>query len=83
MGMKQQKIIGIVLTFFALLLILSGCVSRSTFDGSSAKNADSYMLEIKTMNCTDTHTLELRQGDRLKILFETVRGSYKRNIRAF
>ena len=32
------------------------------------------------MNGTDTHTLELKQGDTLKILFETVKGSLEMKI---
>lgn len=61
--MKQQKFFVIVITVCALLLSLAGCASSSAFDGSSAKNADSYQLDVKTMNGTDTHTLELKQGD--------------------
>ena len=79
--MKQQKFFGIILVFY-VLLILAGCASTSTFDGSRVKNADSYQLDIKTMNCTDTHTLELKQGDTLKILFETVKGSLEMTITA-
>ena len=78
--MKQQKFFVIVITVCALLLSLTGCASSSAFDGSSAKNADSYHLDVKTMNGTDTHTLELKQGDTLKILFETVKGSLEMKI---
>ena len=78
--MKQQKFFVIVITVCALLLTLVGCASSSAFDGSSAKNADSYHLDVKTMNGTDTHTLELKQGDMLKILFETVKGSLEMKI---
>ena len=78
--MKQQKFFVIVITVCALLLSLAGCTSSSAFDGSSAKNADSYHLDVKTMNGTDTHTLELKQGDTLKILFETVNGSLEMKI---
>ena len=78
--MKQQKFFVIVITVCALLLSLAGCASSSAFDGSSAKNADSYHLDVKTMNGTDTHTLELKQGDTLKILFETVKGSLEMKI---
>ena len=78
--MKQQKFFVIVITVCALLLSLAGCASSCAFDGSSAKNADSYHLDVKTMNGTDTHTLELKQGDTLKILFETVNGSLEMKI---
>ena len=78
--MKQQKFFVIVMTVCALLLSLAGCASSSAFDGSSAKNADSYHLDVKIMNGTDTHTLELKQGDTLKILFETVKGSLEMKI---
>ena len=77
--MKQQKFFGIILVF-CVLLTLAGCASSSAFDGSSAKNADSYHLDVKIMNGTDTHTLELKQGDTLKILFETVKGSLEMKI---
>ena len=49
---------------------------------SSTKNADSYELDVKTMNGTDTHTLELKQGDTLKILFETIKGALEMKITA-
>ena len=78
--MKQQKFFVIVITVCALLLSLAGCASSSAFDGSSAKKADSYHLDVKIMNGTDTHTLELKQGDTLKILFETVKGSLEMKI---
>ena len=75
--MKQQKLFGIVMTVCALLLILAGCAP--SFEGNRIKNADSYRLDIKTMNCTDT---ELKHGDTLKIIFETVQGSLEMKITA-
>ena len=80
--MKQQKFFVIVITVCALLLSLAGCASSSAFDGRSAKNADSYHLDVKTMNGTDTHTLELKQGDTLKIQFEVAKGSLEMKITA-
>ncbi|MGN0340868.1 MAG: PPC domain-containing protein [Lachnospira sp.] len=79
--MKHQKFYGMILVFCALVT-LAGCASTSTFDGSRVKNADSYQLDIKTMNCTDTHTMELEQGDKLKIQFETVKGNLSMKITA-
>ena len=73
-NMKHYKFISIALVLCALV-ILVGCASASTFDVSSVKNEDSYQLDIKTMNGTDTHTLELKQGDMMKIRFETVKGT--------
>ena len=80
--MKQQKFFGIALTVCVLLLTLAGCASGSAFVGSSVKNADAYLLEVKTMTGTDAHTLELKQGDTLKIRFETVKGSLHMKITA-
>lgn len=79
--MKKQKFFGIILAF-CVLLTLAGCATTSTFDGSRVKNADSYQLDIKTMNSTDTHTLELKQGDILKIQFETENGNLSMKITA-
>ena len=82
--MKRQKFFGIILAICTLVLSLAGCASNynQTFDGSSTKNADSYELDVKTMNGTDTHTLELKQGDTLKILFETIKGALDMKITA-
>ena len=79
--MKQQKFFGIILVI-CVLVTLTGCASATTFDGSRVKNADSYQLDIKTMNCTDTHTLELKQGDTFKIQFETENGNLSMKITA-
>ena len=79
--MKQQKFFGIILVI-CVLVPLTGCASATTFDGSRVKNADSYQLDIKTMNCTDTHTLELKQGDTFKIQFETENGNLSMKITA-
>ena len=78
--MKYQNFFGIALTVCILLLSLTGCTP--TFDGSSAKNADSYKLDVKVMNCTDSHSFELNQGDTLEILFETEKGSLVMKITA-
>ncbi len=78
--MKHQKMIGTVLTVCVLLLSLAGCAP--SFKGNTVKNGDSYALDIEAMNGTDTHTLELKQDDTLKILFETVKGSLEMKITA-
>lgn len=78
--MKYQNVFFIALTACILLLSLTGCTPA--FDGSSAKNTDSYKLDVKVMNCTDSHTFELNQGDTLKILFEAEKGSLNMKITA-
>ena len=78
--MKHKKIISTVLTVCVLLLSLAGCAP--SFEGNSVKNADSYTLDIEAMNGTDSHTLELEQGDTLQIQFETVKGSLSMEITA-
>ena len=53
--MKQQKFFVIVITICAFLLSLAGCASSSAFDGSSAKNADSYHLDVKILSEKSRH----------------------------
>lgn len=76
--MKQQKSFGIALTVCVLLLSLAGCTP--SFEGNSVKNADSYALDIEAMNGTDSHILELEQGDTHQIQFETAKGSLSMEI---
>ena len=70
------------------LLVLAGaavflfCSNRESFTGSRVKNPDAYLLDIDKMNGTDQHTLELREGDVLRIQFETVKGELYMEIKA-
>ncbi|MDD6050841.1 MAG: hypothetical protein PUC00_06160, partial [Clostridiales bacterium] len=59
------------------LLLLLGAVGYLTirnqpnFQGSRVRNPDAYLLDIRAMNGTDLHTLELQKDDVLDVLFET------------
>ena len=70
------------------LLILAGaaiflfCYNQEGFTGSRVKNPDAYLLDIKKMNGTDLHTLELREGDVLQIQFATEKGALYMEIKA-
>ena len=69
-------------------LVLAGiavflfCSNQGSFSGSRVKNPDAYLLDIKKMNGTDLHTLELREGDVLQIQFETEKGELYMEIKA-
>lgn len=74
--------------FIALpLLLLAGLAmvlpryNQESFSGSRVKNPDAYLLDIKKMNGTDLHTLELQEGDVLQIQFETVKGELYMEIK--
>ena len=81
---KRNK--AVLLAF--LLLVLSGiavfpsCSNQGSFSGSRVKNPDAYLLDIKKMNGTDLHTLELREEDVLQIQFETEKGDLYMEIKA-
>ena len=81
---KENKAVLLLLP----LLILAGvaiflfCYNQEGFTGSRVKNPDAYLLDIKKMNGTDLHTLELCEGDVLQIRFETVKGELYMEIKA-
>lgn len=81
---KKNKVVLIVLS----LLFLAGIVvflygsNQEGFTGSRVKNPDAYLLDIKKMNGTDLHTLELCEGDILQIQFETEKGELYMEIEA-
>ncbi len=62
--------------------VLVSCSGNEQFTGSRVRNPDSYLLDIEKMNGTDLHTLELREGDVLQILFETEKGDLYMEIKA-
>ena len=81
---KRNKALLILLP----LLLLGGIAAllfhsnQEGFTGSRVKNPDAYLLDIKKMNGTDLHTLELHAVDVLQVRFETVNGSLYMEIKA-
>lgn len=71
----------------AVLLLLLGavgyfaCSSQPAFQGSRVRNPDAYLLDIRMMNGTDLHTLELHKDDVLDVLFETAKGTINLEIK--
>ncbi|MDY2629645.1 MAG: hypothetical protein SOW08_15260 [Lachnospiraceae bacterium] len=79
-----KKRILIVLSSLVLagIAVFLFCSNQGSFTGSCVKNPDAYLLDIKKMNGTDLHTLELREGDVLQIQFETDKGDLYMEIKA-
>lgn len=83
--MRKNKLILLILF---ILLLAVGVITfllrfnQEGFTGSRVKNPDSYLLDIKKMNGTDLHTLDLQAGDALKIQFKTKSGSLYMEINA-
>ena len=74
--------VAVVLVLLAGLALFPSCGSQGSFTGSRVKNPDAYLLDIESMNGTDRHTLNLQEGDVLRIRFETVKGALKMEIEA-
>ena len=81
---SRKKIIlaALPLALFAAAVVYLISINQEGFSGSRVKNPDSYFLDIQQMNGTDLHTLELKAGDTLEILFETEKGSLYMEIKA-
>ena len=71
-----------ILVLLAGFALFSSCGSQGSFTGSRVKNPDAYLMDIENMNGTDRHTLNLQEGDVLRIRFETVKGALKMEIEA-
>lgn len=72
----------VLLTLLAGLTIFLVIYSRPGFTGERIKNPDSYSMDIRRMNGTDSHTLSLNAGDVLQVEFETAKGSLHMKITA-
>ena len=84
---KTKSRVWITLCAAAVLCVAALCIAAyrlltPTFQGSRIKNPDAYVLEIRRMNGTDSHTLNLQPFDILQIQFETVKGSLHMEIKA-
>lgn len=85
MTQRKQWVILICAVCLVCGVILCVAAIRSctpTFQGSRVKNPDAYLLDIRKMNGTDLHTLELNEGDVLRIHFETTQGALYMEIKA-
>ena len=63
----------------AAVLIVS---NQPGFTGERIKNPDAYLLDIRKMNGTDSHTLNLTAGDVLQVTFKTEKGYLHMEITA-
>ena len=79
---KKTVLIALPLLFLAGVATLLFCYNQEGFTGNRVKNPDAYLLDIERMNGTDLHTLELREGDFLRIRFETLKGALHMEIEA-
>ena len=84
---KTKSRVWITLCAAVVLCMSALCVAAyrlltPTFQGSRIKNPDAYVLEIRRMNGTDSHTLNLQQSDILQIQFETEEGSLQMDIQS-
>lgn len=80
--LNKAFLLVLLLIFLAVTAAFLFRYNEEGFSGSRVKNPDSYSLDIKRMNGTDLHTLELDEGDTLKIRFETVKGFMYMEIKA-
>ena len=79
---KKRILIVLPLLVLAGVAVFLLCSNQESFSGSRVKNPDAYLLDIKKMNGTDLHTLELREGDALQIQFETEKGDLYMEIKS-
>lgn len=80
--MKAKTAIAIlILLLVAGLIVFLIVYNQPEFTGKRIKNPDSYMMDIKRMNGTDSHTLKLKAGDVLRTVFKTEKGLLHLEIR--
>ncbi len=75
--MKKRSFVYVVLLMAAVLtfgLLLGGCGSKPTFDGSKTGDADHYDIEFDVLNTTFTHELVMEAGESLEITVECTSG---------
>lgn len=79
---SNAKMITVIALIFIGVAAAFFRYNQEGFTGSRVKNPDSYLVDIKRMNGTDLHTLDLQTGDVLQIQFETLKGSLYMEIKA-
>ena len=81
---KSKGLLLIALSLLSLVgtAVFLFCCNQEGFAGNRVKNPDAYLLDIRWMNGTDLHTLELQKGDALQIQFDTERGALYMEIKA-
>ena len=77
----RRKLLIYLLAISWLFAFLTAC-NQKNFTGIRVANPDSYSLDIEQMNGTDTHTLNLSEGDVLTIRFEAENGKLHMEIKA-
>lgn len=80
---KRKIILFVGLFLLALFAEIAVYFSQTfAFTGERIKNSDGYLLDIRKMNGTDSHTFSLLKNSCLKVHFSDVRGSLHLESRA-
>ena len=80
-GVKVTLAIAAILLIAGLAVFMT-VYNQEGFTGERTKNPDSYILDIQSMNGSDSHALNLTDGDVLQVEFETEKGSLHMEITA-
>lgn len=79
MTYKNKTIIRVLLLIVILVIgfrVTSWCMDKcdSTFEGSSIKNPNSYLLDFSCMDKSDSHSITLYSGDSLRVNYTITDG---------
>ncbi|WP_026527150.1 hypothetical protein [Butyrivibrio sp. VCD2006] len=71
---NKKRLAGFVAGIMLAGIMLCACGKASTFDGSKTGDADQFNLDFETLNTEYSHELEMKEGEKIDVSVERLKG---------
>ena len=81
---KAKRHLTVVLLVISTVFLFTSCYNSnmSTFNGNRVGNDDYFAVDCTMMNCKESHTISMEEGDDFQVVFEVVTGEMNVAIKA-
>ena len=81
---KAKRHIAMALLVISTAILFTSCYNSnmSTFNGNRVGNDDYFAVDCTMMNCKESHTISMEEGDDFQVVFDVVSGEMNVVIKA-
>ena len=83
-AIKAKRHLTVVLLVISTVFLFTSCYNSnmSTFNGNHVGNDDYFAVDCTMMNCKESHTISMEEGDDFQVVFDVVSGEMNVAINA-
>lgn len=83
-AIKAKRHLAVVLLVISTVFLFASCYNSnmSTFNGNRVGNDDYFAVDCTMMNCKESHTISMEEGDDFQVVFDVASGKMDVAIKA-